>query len=425
MTPRVWYCLLCSLVFVITTATPALADEDSSTSIRFTDLLVSDDYNYAYGVTASDLDGDDDLDLTTQDIRGIPSLSTLYWHENDGDGMFQRHPIYRREPGWLERHNVADINLDGKLDVAVIDNRDGEILWFANGMQPGKPGPWKRHVLSSKCPYAYDVVFCDVDGDNDPDAISSGYLSSTFAWYENPGPSQQQHEWKRFVIDNKMPEARTVRPSDFNQDGRIDFLGASVGIGNVAPEIADWSKHGGSIAWYENTGDAATRWRKHVIDDVGRAPIHGEPADMDRDGDLDVVIATGMRDDLLPRELHAVVWYERLTQANGSFLWLRHRIGLLPYAHDAVAADFDGDGDVDVAASSWAKGNRVVWFENTGGPREGWTEHLLRNNWPAANQILVADLNGDGRPDIISSADDGSRRADGAREVRWWRNEGQ
>jgi hypothetical protein len=49
----------------------------------------------------------------------------------------------------------------------------------------------------------------------------------------------------------------------------------------------------------------------------------------------------------------------------------------------------------------------------------------LKLNWYAANQVIVADLNGDKRPDVAATADAGSSRVNGAKELRWWRNEGR
>ena len=66
--------------------------------------------------------------------------------------------------------------------------------------------------------------------------------------------------------------------------------------------------------------------------------------------------------------------------------------------------------------------DRVVWFENVEGSK--WSQHVIRTDFRAANQVILADLNGDGRLDIVASADDGSRRVQGTLEVRWWRNEG-
>ena len=98
-------------------------------------------------------------------------------------------------------------------------------------------------------------------------------------------------------------------------------------------------------------------------------------------------------------------------------------VGPLPYAFEAVASDLDGDGDQDVIATAWSKGDRVVWFENEGACRD-WKMHVIKIGFHAANQVIVADLDGDQLPDIVSSSDDGSRRVQGSLELRWWKNEG-
>lgn len=161
---------------------------------------------------------------------------------------------------------------------------------------------------------------------------------------------------------------------------------------------------------------------RHTIDDQSRGAIHGQPVDLDKDGDLDVVMAFGMRPEHIPEDRHEIAWYENL---GDSSTWKRHVVAPFPCAFEAIAVDLDGDDDLDLAATSWSKGDRVAWFENSGDPRGQWTTHVLKENFYAANQIIAADLNGDGRPELIATADDGSRRVPGANEFRWWRNEGR
>ena len=201
----------------------------------------------------------------------------------------------------------------------------------------------------------------------------------------------------------------------------MDLLCAAVGARNV-PVPAEPSQHGSQVVWYENPGRPDQPWTKHIIDEKSRAPIHGQVLDMDGDGDPDVVMAFGMRQELVPASMHKVVWYENL---GGGQRWKKHHIGSLPCAFEAVGADLNGNGNVEVVASAWAKGDRLVWFEHQGDPTGPWKMHPIRENWPAANQPIIADLDGDGRPDIIATADDGSRRVEGANELRWWRNEGR
>ena len=110
--------------------------------------------------------------------------------------------------------------------------------------------------------------------------------------------------------------------------------------------------------WYKNPGDPVNRpWKKHVIDTAPR-PIHGHPADM------------------------------------------------------------DGDGSAEVVATAWGDERRVAVFKHQGDPRGPWTMQMLKRNWCKANQVLAADLDRDGRLDVVASAERGSN------EVRWWRNLG-
>lgn len=394
-------------------------------AVHFTERLIADQYGYTFGSAAADLDGDGDLDLTNVDIVGKrPSAASMLWFENDGQGNLQRHVIHDQEDGWLERHCVGDINGDQRPDIAVVSNRDGLLLWFAHP-GPNVAGKWKRHVISTKCPHAYDVVLADLDGDGDLDAASAGYVSNTLAWYENPGPAGWDQEWPRRVIADNFRENRTVRLGDFNGDGKIDLLAAAVGASfDNAKADAPPAEHGASIAWFENGGTTADSitWKRHTIDDQSRGAIHGQPVDLDNDGDLDVVMAFGMRPEHVPEDRHEIAWYENL---GDSTKWKRHLVAPFPCAFEAIAVDLDADGDLDVAATSWSKGDRVAWFENPGDPRGRWTTHILKENFYAANQIIAADLNGDGRPDLIATADDGSRKVTGANEFRWWRNEGR
>lgn len=393
---------------------------------RFEEHLIAGEYGYTFGVNAYDLDGDGDLDLTNVDIVGKrPSSASLLWFENDGHAGFTRHVIHENEDGWLERHCLGDINGDRRADIAVVSNRDGLLLWFEHP-ETDPRGRWTRHVITTNCPAAYDVTLADIDGDGDLDAASAGYVSNTLAWYENPGAAGGDDEWTRHVIDDALIENRTVAACDMNHDGRIDLLAACVGRAfSAAGADAAPAEHGAAVVWFENTGKSGDeRWVKHVIDDQSRGSIHGHPVDLDGDGDLDVIMACGMRPEHVSEDQHQIVWYENPGRAGDASGWKRHTVAAMPCAFEVIAADIDGDGDRDLAATSWSLGDRVMWFENTGDPRGSWTPHLIKEQYYAANQVIAADLDGDGRIDLAATSDDGSRRVTGANELRWWRNLG-
>lgn len=391
-----------SLIPVFWLALIAAADEKApGQNITFTEHLIADKYGYAYGVAAVDLDGDGDLDLTSCDTRG----DALYWFANDGKGAFQRHFIQANEPGWFERHAIGDINGDKLPDVVVVKNLHGHLVWFENSGQPANDKSWKRHLLTTDLKRAYDVALVDLNGDGRLDVAASAWNGNHIAWFANPGPQAGDSEWKKAIIDPQLAEARTIRVADFNGDGKSDVLST----GRLA----------NLTAWYDQTGDANQPWKRHVIDDQSPQPVHGEPADMDGDGDIDVVMGLGMLATEGQAATNQIAWYENVGQRGTGEKWTKHIVAALPFAFEAVAADLDGDRDLDLVATAWGGVGQIGWFENSGDPRSNWKPHLLKEKWSRANQPIVADLDGDKWPDIIATAEQGSN------ELRWWRNSGR
>lgn len=394
------FALLVSLSFVIEhDAVPA--EVEDAGPIRFTETLIQGNYGYAYGVAVQDLDGDGHPDLTSVDsVKNI-----FYWFAGDGKGNFTRHYITKDEPKLIERHQIGDINGDGKPDVVCVKNLAGEIVWYENPGEPRKTDQWKRHVLASKFHRAYDVTLADIDGDGHLDVGASCYQGNMIAWFRNPGKGGAGQEWAREILDDGMLDSRTARAADINGDGKIDLVGSS--------RVKD------TVAWYENPGKVGARWTKHVIDDKALRASHGHAVDLDGDGDLDVLMALGLLADPKARGTNEIVWYENVGKPGKGAEWKRRVIGELPGAFEAFAVDLDGDGKPDVVASAFGPNGKVVWFHNPGdATKTPWPRYTIKSVWPNANQVLAADLNKDGRPDIIASSERPTN------EVRWWRNDG-
>jgi hypothetical protein len=348
---------------------------------------------------------------------------------------------------------AADLDGDGDLDLVSCDTTNDVLYWYEND---GK-GKFTRHVIQDKEKGWFERhAVGDLDGDGLPDVVVVKNLDGHLVWFQNTGKPKEK--WTRRVISTDCKRAYDVALADLDGDGKLDVV-ASTWVGNhvawyenpgKAGHGKEWKKHliddkiaetrtvrvadfngdkrpdvlvtaraANLVAWYENSGKPREKWKRHVIDDKSPSPTHGHPIDLDGDGDVDVVMALGMLQPKGTKDTNQIVWYENVGKPGDGTKWKKHVIGELVGAFEAFAADLNGDGKPDVIATAWGGGGRVVWFENPGDPAGKWTMHVLKEKWANANQVIAADLDGDKRMDVIATAERG------ANELRWWRNEGK
>ena len=373
-------------------------------TIKFSEHLISQQFEYAFGISVADISGNGYLDIIATDTN-----VGLYWFENIGNGNFLRHVIHRRRGEWLERHAVADINGDGKPEIISVDNINGCLLYFEFNGDPRLEESWTySYITEGGLPGAYDLAIGDFCGNGNLDIVGSGWrIGNQFALFEN-----SSDEWNKHILDENASENRTVCTADVNGNGRPDVIGT----------ISD----GGQVVWYENPEKSTgPKCPKHVID-VAPRPIHGHPVDINGNGKVDIVMAIGMdsaqdsssmnlRTGNSHENQQQIVWYENPGKPHDS-QWEKHIICPdFPQAFEAVAGDIDGEGEIEVVATAWGEQGMLAFFKHRGNPKGPWDMHLIKENWTNANMVILADLDKDGKLEIVASAERGSN------EIRWWK----
>ncbi len=157
-----------------------------------------------------------------------------------------------------------------------------------------------------------------------------------------------------------------------------------------------------TISWYENDGEE--NFVKHNVTTTLFGAEGVSTADLDGDGDTDILAAA--------REDDSVTWFEN----DGNENFTMHSIGAgVSRAREAIAVDLDDDGDMDVLSA--APGSNIIyWYENDG--EENFTSHELATGLDQVYSIFPKDLDGDGDIDVVSAntSDD---------TINWLENDGE
>lgn len=183
------------------------------------------------------------------------------------------------------------------------------------------------------------------------------------------------------------PEQVAALVGDLDGDGRNDFV------------IATRRGTGAGVVWYQR--GAAGGWTRRVVEPT-TLPLEAGGAlhDVDRDGDLDIVLGTN-------RQGNAIWWWENPAPAHDSDGWTRRAIkssGQIQH-HDMMFGEFDGDAAVEFVF--WNQGAAQLFVVDV--PADPRTTQP----WPGARPIFTApgsnyeglakgDIDGDGRDDIVA-----------------------
>lgn len=321
---------------------------------------------------------------------------------------------------------TSDMDGDGDLDVLGAAWRNEEIIWWEN--MNGKGDSWTEHVVATGFDGAYSVSAEDMDDDGDMDVLGAAFYGSTVTWWENT--DRKGLLWHEHVVEVDFYGARTVSAADIDGDGHMDLLSGASVLGHIKwwqnedGRAVSWKEHtisddfegvkfisaddldgdgdldiwGGAygpfnnfdnIRWWENTAGNATSWTESIIDQNFEYSDAADSADMDGDGDIDVLRSSN--------ETGTLTWLEN----NGSGTeWVKQNIDAC-YTPVMHAADVDEDGDMDVIGVKYTDG--ISWWENINGGGLTWTRHTFDKKFDSANDIHAVDVDADGSMDVLGA----------------------
>ncbi len=327
----------------------------------------------AHALQSYDLDQDGDLDILGAGL----AVDAIAWWENDtANGLsWVTHTVSDTFNG-ARFVDAADLDGDGDLDLFGAAASDDLVSWWEN--TAGDASAWTQHPVDIDFDFAMHLHAADLDADGDLDLMGAALKGDAIHWWENTDGDGSA--WTEHIINEEFDGARHVCSVDLDGDGDLDLLGSAY--------LAD------DVKWWENTAGDATTWTLHPVDEDFDGVNVVIPVDIDGDNDVDLLGAADVADDI-------VVWFN---EEGTGLVWERVPIEEnFDGAFSIMPADMDGDGDADVLGAA-TEANLMVWWENENGLGNSWNDHTIDEAFDSPMVINVADLDNDGDLDVLGGS---------------------
>ena len=304
--------------------------------------------------------------------------------------QFKDHVIEPKIPGGYAVI-VVDVNHDGKPDIIGMTQQVKDLTWYENPT-------WQPHVIIKDMPAMVNLAAHDVDGDGVPElAIESGFSmaaakSEGLVWLlTHQGDPREL--WKAIRID-ALATSHHIAWADIDGDGKKELINAPlIGASNVAPKYEGKTP----LVFYRVPKDWSSDWKRQTIDNDLNGITHRVRV-VNWNGN-------GKREQLLTAGFDGVI----LHSASGSGDNLKWEHKVIVKGHDTEDAPRLGTSDVRVAhlgkkrflaaVEPW-HGNEVVVYTDDG--KGGWNRHVIYDALTEGHEVCVGDFNGDGRDEIVA-----------------------
>ncbi|MBI3850315.1 MAG: VCBS repeat-containing protein [Verrucomicrobia bacterium] len=335
----------------------------TSNSSFFT-LFAIPNADYAASVVAADVNGDGRIDLICP--TAISTYSQVLTNDGHGGFALASAPGGAGHPGYVA---VADINGDGSPDLISADSAPNKLTISTNNGH----GIFTQitNIVAGSGP----VVAADVNNDGRIDLISADYGSSTLTVVFNNSPNG-------FLVASSPAvglNPTSLVAADVNGDGKVDLITANSGTN--------------TLSVMTNTGFGFFVLASSP--NVGSSPFYVTAADVNGDSKMDLITANYFSNTLSVLTNNGI---------GGFVLASSLAVGSNPVS--VVSADVNGDGKADLicANSGNGSGNTLSVLTNNGsGGFTLATSPVLAASPTGPSFVAAADVNGDGRVDLIAS----------------------
>jgi hypothetical protein len=372
-------------------------------------------------------------------VPGPPLLSLLPTTARAADGRFISWREHRIDDELLSSVPlrgsdglvIGDLDRDGWPDIVSVHESDDVYDGAPEGhiriaFGSADPDRWYTVTLADgpEAGAAEDAVIADINGDGWLDIVAACELSHLI-YFQNPGEGIREGRWPRLIPSITRDRGSFIRvfAADFNGDGQPEVTTPNKG----AQDPTRAAQEPKAISVFEIRGepldDAA--WVEHVLTEVPW-PINAQTVDLDGDGDSDVVagsVAEGR-----------AFWFENVG-SGGAIEFAEHTIAVaepgaaappVVNAFNMDFADLNGDGRLDIVHFDTARllGIDAAWLEQPESHDAAWIFHRIGQYAP--DQLVgfaLADIDGDGDLDLMTGGYSGasnaasSRAADGVADV--------
>ena len=328
--------------------------------------------------TLADLDADGKIDILSSYEGGYDTFF-LTWHKNTynggpGLGYSSSDRIIIAEG--VRNGRTADLDGDGDLDVVARVVNTKQLVWFEN--LDGEASFSEAKTLPNNPEGNSEFRLGDFDGDNDIDviAVTSPDPNKVFLYKNDDGEGTFGSP---ILLTDDILNIQNLFVTDLNNDNQLDFV-----------YYTSYSQ----LRWLKNT-DGLANFSEINITKYFSGARTTFAADMDGDGDLDVISGSHWDD--------KIAWYENL-DGQGDFTRSQKIISIS--ATNGVgrvwATDLDGDGDNDVLATS-SLDDTLVWFENLDGLGNFGPSQLIDDDFYNPEHIYAIDIDNDTDQDVLLS----------------------